>query len=229
MNGSAGTSAAVREIAVGLTPLVAQEAFDTVAAGSLPPDWSSLAAGTGATDWTTAILNAISPPNAVTVAMPGTSVLSELYSPTLPAPGSATVLRFSHRHSMENTFDGGVLEISIAGAPFVDILAGGGTFLSGGYNTTLVAHGSCVATPNPLGVRQAWSGVTAAVVETAVQLPAAALDQTVQLRWRAGSDCSVASPSAWQIDDVRFEGVPVCDVSACSLETFGDGFETPAP
>ena len=229
LNGSAGPSTVEREIPVGVTPLVVQEAFDAVAAGSLPTDWSSLASGTGAIPWTTAVLNAISPPHTVTVAMPATSALSELYSPTLPAPAGVAVLRFSHHRSLENTFDGGVLDISIGGGPFVDILASGGSFLAGGYNTTLVAFAGCVGTPNPLGVRQAWSGVSAAPLETVVQLPAAALEQSVQLRWSAGSDCSVSSPTGWQIDDVRFEGLPMCEASACTLQAFGDGFETPAP
>ena len=38
---------------------------------------------------------------------------------------------------METGFDGGVLEISIGGGAFQDILAAGGTFGVGGYNGTI--------------------------------------------------------------------------------------------
>jgi len=41
---------------------------------------------------------------------------------------------------------------------------------------------------------QAWSGISGWVITTAVNLPAAASGQTIQLRWRCGSDDSVGAP-----------------------------------
>ena len=75
---------------------------------------------------------------------------------------------------------------------FQDILAAGGTFASGGYNSTLAT-----GFPNPLPGRMAWTGLsggTAAAptyITTVVNLPAAAAGQTIQLKWRQGSDNSV--------------------------------------
>lgn len=143
--------------------------------------WSSAVGGADASPWTTAVLNIASPPHAAAATLPATPAEIMLDSPLLSVPAGASRLRFTHQHGLENTSDGGVLEISIAGAPFEDILAAGGSFVAGGYTTTLTAFSGCAATPNPLGVRQAWSGVVPAR-ETVVQLPAAALEQSIRLR-----------------------------------------------
>jgi len=49
-------------------------------------------------------------------------------------PDNGATVSFQNNHNLEDTFDGGVLEISINGGPFQDILAAGGAFLAGGYN-----------------------------------------------------------------------------------------------
>src|SRR5438876_5903301 len=41
---------------------------------------------------------------------------------------------------------------------------------------------------NPLGGRKAWSGNSGGFLTTLVNLPAAAAGQTIQLRWRCGTD-----------------------------------------
>ena len=60
--------------------------------------------------------------------------------PTAPGAGVNPDVRLSFRnfYNTEGGFDGGVLEISIAAGPFVDIITAGGTFVSGGYNGTSV-------------------------------------------------------------------------------------------
>ena len=109
-----------------------------------------------------------------------------------------------------------VLEISIGGGAFQDILAAGGTFASGGYNSTL-----STGFQNPLPGRMAWSGLSGgtaaapAYITTAVNLPAAATGQNIQLKWRLGSDNSVipaTNPGA-RIDTISIVS-PVCGGSA---------------
>lgn len=85
--------------------------------------------------------------------------------------------------------DGMVLEISINGAPFIDIMDAGGDFVTGGYNKAISNdHGS------PIAGRMAWSGLSGgtptvpAYITTTVNMPAAAFGQTVQMRWVLASD-----------------------------------------
>jgi hypothetical protein len=84
-----------------------------------------------------------------------------------------------------------VLEIKIGLGSFVDIEAAGGNFVSGGYTGTVDPNYG-----NPLANRAAWCSVSPgypAYITTKVNLPAAAVGQTIQLRWRLGSDSSAAS------------------------------------
>jgi hypothetical protein len=119
--------------------------------------------------------------------------LSEVTSPVISIPGPGVKLTFRTQYNTESTYDGLVLEISVNGGAFQDIVAAGGTFASGGYNSTLNTGFS-----NPLPGRQAWSGLSGgtaaapAYVTTVVNLPAAASGQPVQFKWRQGSDSSVA-------------------------------------
>ena len=103
-----------------------------------------------------------------------------------------------------------MLEISIGGGAWTDILTAGGSFVRGGYNYTL---GSAYS--NPLSGRQAWSGISGGFISTVVNLPTAASGQTIQLRWRCGSDDSVGA-SGWYFDTVSVtsSGYACCEQSA---------------
>jgi len=74
----------------------------------------------------------------------------------------------------------------------------GGSFVSGGYNTTLSGDYG-----NALAGRQAWNGYSSGFLTTIIILPTVAAGQNVQLRWScdAGTDCSVAfqEDEAWQL------------------------------
>ncbi|MCY7375129.1 MAG: VCBS repeat-containing protein, partial [Pyrinomonadaceae bacterium] len=98
-------------------------------------------------------------------------------------------------------FDGMVLDVQIGSGAFQDVIAAGGSFVSGGYNITM-------NTGSPFGARQAWSGDSAGFVSTVINLPAAANGQRVNLRWRAASDASVtpAGIPGTRIDDVVLTG-----------------------
>ena len=108
-------------------------------------------------------------------------------------------LKFRNLYNTENTFDGGVLEISIAGAAFQDILAAGGSFVTGGYSGTIDTRFG-----NPLSGRQAWTGDSSTYIDTIVNLPSAATGQSVQFRWRMGTDSSI-SDDGWHIDSITLE------------------------
>ena len=118
---------------------------------------------------------------------------------------SSSQLTFWQRFSFENTFDGGVLEVSTnGGSTWVDVLAGGGTFAQGGYNGLIAAgFGS------PIAGRQAWTGNSEfidAMSQVVINMGAFA-GQEVRVRWRLASDPLVIGSLpglGWWIDDIEF-------------------------
>src|SRR5205085_8254880 len=72
---------------------------------------------------------------------------------------STSQLTFWHRYNFEDGYDGGVVEVSTdGGTTWVDVLAGGGSFASGGYNGTISgSFGS------PIAGRPAWTGGSSTV------------------------------------------------------------------
>ncbi|RMF75591.1 MAG: hypothetical protein D6738_03460 [Acidobacteria bacterium] len=117
-------------------------------------------------------------------------VLAE--QPALPAN---TELRFWHRINAENNYDGGVLEYSENGGPWVDA---GPLITQGGYTSTISTSYS-----SPIGGREAWSGDNGGWQEVRVDLSSLA-GSDVRLRWRFATDSSV-SDVGWRIDDVTLE------------------------
>ena len=71
------------------------------------------------------------PPNAAFVDSPQVVSDKRLDSPSIPIETSAAQLTFRNNYYTETTFDGGVLEISIDGGAFQDILAAGGRLVVG--------------------------------------------------------------------------------------------------
>src|SRR5205814_5412184 len=110
--------------------------FSSVAAPALPAGWTSAATGAEVA-WVTSTTNPYSAPNDA-FAPDSTGVgNSELVTPTIAVPMGVHQLRFKNLYNMENGFDGMVLEISINGGAFSDIIAAGGTFVVGGYNAAI--------------------------------------------------------------------------------------------
>jgi autotransporter-associated beta strand protein len=179
---------------------VFSENFDGVIAPALPPGWTSTNFGAG-TPWFTSMMAPNSPPNeAGAIANPNLGE-SVLLSPQFSVPASGARLTFKNRYDMEATHDGMVLEISInGGLPFADIITAGGTLVSGGYNGPITgANGS------PIAGRNAWSGNSGGWINTAVNLPASANGQTVQLRWRLATDDSPGPGVGAQLDDISID------------------------
>jgi hypothetical protein len=104
-------------------------------------------------------------------------------------------------------YDGGVLDISIDGGAYVDILNAGGMFITNGYLAQIEPRSS-----NPLNGRQCWSGNSTGFIPTVVQLPAAAAEHDIQLRWTCGTDSGNPNGgTGWYIDTVSIvDGYYTC-------------------
>ena len=99
-----------------------------------------------------------------------------------------------------------MLEISIGGGAFTDIITAGGSFVTGGYTGTISTGFS-----NPLAGRPAWGDTSAGFITTTVNLPAAAAGQNVVLRWRMGSD---TSRCGFGLEDRQRRGLPARGLSS---------------
>ena len=161
---------------------------------------------------TTTAFSDTAPNSAATdsVATPGDNSLT---TPTIAIPAAPGVgvnpnvqLSFRNYYNTEGGFDGGVLEISIAAGPFVDIITAGGSFVSGGYN------GSIGVTDSVLTGRQAWTGNGGGFITTTVVLPPASYGQNAQLRWRTAYDTGTsAANGGMRVDTVSiFTASRVC-------------------
>ena len=159
-------------------------------------------AAVGTDTWTISTAN----PHAGTQHFRGTnpSALSDqrLISPpiALPAGENPVVLKFWHLPNMENSgtsacFDGGILEVTTNGGatwtqvPNANLLVGPYT---GAISTSF---------NNPLAGLQAWCGPTTQAYMYTIADVSAHAGQTVQFRWRIGSDSSVGR-TGWDVDDV---------------------------
>src|SRR5437870_5938768 len=171
-----------------------QENFDSVTAPALPAGWTTDTTGIGVS-WTTSTTNPDTIANAAFGSETDGNGVTNLYSPTIAVPaGGSPQLQFRNLYNLEQTFDGMVLEISINGGAYADILTAGGSFVTGGYNTPIsVSFGS------PIAGRSAWTGISSGsttaptYITTVVNLPGAASGQNISLRWRVASDNSVAA------------------------------------
>ena len=196
------------------SPSLAED-FDGVVVPALPAGWTTTFSGTG-TAVTTSTIFPDTAPNDIFLSEASNVGLSEVTSASIPITSASAKVSFRTLFNTEAGFDGLVLEIKIGAGAFQDILAAGGTFVSGGYNSTLATGFA-----NPLPGRMAWSGLSGgtaampAYITTLVNLPAAASGQNIQLKWRQGSDVSqVPAPNPGsRIDTIAIMG-SVCDSSA---------------
>jgi len=198
------------------------ENFDGVTAPALPAGWTTARSGTGANPvlWVTTTSGPDTAPNTTFGAGSTTPGESSLTSPVIAIPAAPVIgtnpsvrLTFRNNYNTEPTFDGGVLEISINGGPFTDILAAGGSFVEGGYN------GSIVVTDSVLTGRQAWTGNSGGFITTTVNLPAAANGQNAQLRWRTAYDTGTnPTGGGMRVDTISIYGsTRLCCGGACVL------------
>jgi lysyl endopeptidase len=138
------------------------------------------------------------------------------------AVGAGATLSFWHHYHTESTYDGAVLEYSLDGTTWVDILAANGSIPANANRFTLGGYNATISTQymSPILGRRAWSGDSAAFVQAAVDLGDFG-GQNVYFRWRMASDSSVAG-TGYSLDDVSISAGTVCFFSEI---IFQDGFE----
>jgi Galactose oxidase, central domain len=177
------------------------EDFDNVTPPTLPAGWTAInAIDPDGVLWQTSNSGLPSPPadttpNAAWVNDP--AAISDKYldsPPIIIGQLENAALMFRNNYSLETGRDGGVLEVSIDGGPFQDILAAGGSFGQGGYSGTV-----SMCCGNPLAGRNAWTGSSGGFIETTLDLPFQG--HTIVLRWRMGSDSS-GSGEGWRVDTI---------------------------
>ena len=186
------------------------ENFDGATPPALPAGWTSSVAANG-TPWVTREASGEPTPNWAFGVDSDETADEILETPEIAITSPAARLTFRNRWSFDNAdrcYDAGVLEIKIGAGSFADIVAAGGSFVSGGYTGSVATEYT-----NPLGGRDAWCRVSAgypAFLTTAVNLPIAAAGQTIRLRWRIGSDSSVAAVGQ-EIDSIKVENsINIC-------------------
>ena len=216
------------------------EDFDGVTAPALPGGWVATNAQGASSLWVTDTTYSDSAPNAAHVDDPAEVSDKRLDSPPIAIATYSAQLKFRHRFTFRNDpplapthcapqpcwdpWDGGVLEISINGAEFEDILSAGGTFAAGGY------FGPIDQPSNPLNGRNAWS-VFSGFETTVVDLPTTAAGGTIVLRWRMGSGGGPDAWPGWWIDSIQIcDGYP-CDAiplpARLDVDTAGNGVLEP--
>ncbi len=175
------------------------QSFDGVTAPALPAGWTTTTSG-GQALWVTSTNTSDTAPVAAFTAGASTAGVNELVSPGINILSTTAQLTFRQNYNLQNTSatrnDGGVLEIKIGTNSFTDIQSAGGNFVTGGYIRILGNTRS-----NPLGGRSAWTGNSGGFITTTVNLPASAAGQTIQLKWRCGTDNSTAS-TGWYVDTI---------------------------
>jgi putative transposon-encoded protein len=183
--------------------------FDGVTAPALPSGWTTSSSGLGI-PWVTTAAESDTTPNSAFTNDPDDVGEANLESPVIPITSANAQVSFRLHYDLEESFDGetgfdgAVLEIKIGSGAYQDILAAGGTFVSNGYNRTISANFQ-----NPLSGREAWSGDSAAYLPVTVNLPAAANGQSIQLKWRMGSDESFGVTGV-NVDSVIVSGGYLC-------------------
>jgi len=112
--------------------------------------------------------------------------------------GSSPQLSFYHRYQTEDSWDGGLVEISTdGGITWIDL---GPSFVQNGYN-----GGLGLSTNDDIAGRPAFTGSIPSFIQSIVDLGSYA-DQTVQVRFVFGEDSSV-SGLGWYIDDIKISSI----------------------
>lgn len=185
------------------------ENFDSVMPPALPPDWLATNAQGPPPLWVTS--------NSGVPMPPADSFPNALYIDDPPVVSDklldgwfvdffedcCVLLVFRHNFNLEASevdphigYDGGVLEMSTDGGnTFQDILAAGGSFVTGGYNRTIATDRG-----SPIAGRQAWSGNSGGFITTAVNVPF--IQEPGRLRWRMASDDSGGN-EGWRVDTLH--------------------------
>jgi uncharacterized repeat protein (TIGR01451 family) len=175
--------------------------FDGITAPALPAGWNSQNSGTQ--NWVTVNGVRDTLPNSIFCANSAKAGVSYLLSPNFAVNSTAAQVTFRQNYYFEYNgsanYDGGVLEISVNGGAFSDLISAGGGFISGGYNGTLYNTASL----NPLAGRNAWVGKTTGFATVVAQLPSSCAGRNVQLRWTCGTgNGNTYASGGWYLDSL---------------------------
>jgi hypothetical protein len=210
--GTTVTNAQFRYFPLGGANAALVQNFDELSTPSLPPGWTTESSG-AQTPWVTQAATPDTAPNSAFVGNPASIGISDLISPVITLAAGQAQLSFRNNYDLEAGvggvgFDGGVLEIKIGGGNFADIMAIGGSFASGGYNSTIDSGFA-----SPITGRLAWSGNSGGYITTTVNLPAFTSQQDIQLRWRCATD-NGGNETGWRVDSITLSNsVCLCCIS----------------
>jgi len=199
--GNSVTNASLRYYGLGAAQSVFAQNFDSVTASNLPSGWTTSASGAGSA-WVIQGASSDTSPNSIFSASAGSAGFSDLVSPGFAVGEGQAQLSFRTAYNFESGsggvgYDGGVLDIKIGSDPFIDIIAAGGSFISGGYNSVIDT-----TFESSIAGRAAWSGTSGGYITTSVNLPAVASGKVVQFRWRNASD-NGNPVVGWRIDSIN--------------------------
>jgi hypothetical protein len=202
VDGTTNLGAVSATFPLGIPNQVFSQNFDSVTPPALPANWTVTSAGPL---WYTTNSVSDTPPNSAFAPEPTVPSDDSLVSPVLSIATTLAQVTFRHNFQTEPSFDGGVLEISLAGGAFNDIISAGGSFVANGYNQQIAN------TDSVLVGRNAWSGSSGGFITTTVNLPPSAAGNTVQLRWRFATDTGNSTPvTGWFVDSVTVSDGATC-------------------
>lgn len=185
--------------------LSAYENFDGVTAPNLPAGWTTSHVGAGL-GWATSTTNPDTAPNDAATGDQANEGTNYLVSPPIPVNTALGQLSFRNLYNLEDGFDSMSLQIKVGNGAYQDIIAAGGSFVAGGYNSNI-------------GWTGLSGGTTAAptYITTTVNLPPTTNGQFVQLRWSVHSDSNTIAPgvAGARIDTIQLS------TSAQACATFG--------
>jgi hypothetical protein len=214
-NGTTSQNVPVRVGSASSTTPVFSENFDPpTTPPALPAGWTTTTSGVANTAWITVTTNTVDVANCAFSLDVATVSDASLVSPVIPISSPNMQLSFSHRYTLESGFDGGVLELSVDGGAYTDIITAGGTFVQGGYSAAISSTSG-----NPLGGRRAWTGAHPTTLLTVANLPANLNGHNTRFRWRLGCDQSAAA-TGWFVDSVV---LGIVNYTCAPIDTDGDG------
>lgn len=172
-----------------------EEHFD--ASASLPAGWTQSVFGAGS-PWVTSTTRFSTAPRSMfspSVAPNGEALL---VSPAILVGAQGGTLEFQHRYDLESRSDGGVVEASLDGGSWFDLLNSAATVEAGDYNNTIRSNSS-----STLHGREVWTGTIANFESVRVTAPGAWSGQQLRFRWRLVHN-SATVQTGWNVDDVKF-------------------------
>jgi Fungalysin metallopeptidase (M36)/FG-GAP-like repeat/Fungalysin/Thermolysin Propeptide Motif len=213
ISSSRGSYSVTRQLSIGSPNLGLSRNFDNAAI--LPSGWTSSSTGVGL-GWAVSTTSAATLPNALFATDPTSSSSSIIETEPVAISSPASRLRFKINYDTEPNWDGTILEVKIGSGAYTEILAAGGIFTNGAYNTEL----NTGTFPNA-GLR-AWSGNSNGFSQVEVTLPALANGQNVQFRWTAGSDGAIGGVGTY-IDDLQIVDSFSCNAAIPESRADFDG------